>query len=203
MGSNHEMKRFSNLALACLLLTPLSANAFDMVGLISYNMGQLSNPPSNYVDRGNALGYGFLGRLDFGPGQIESGFLYSAVSITTSKSFGEIKSKGSYWMLPLMYRFHFLPPFFSFAAGFDYAVEGYSNIEIASASLNGNGGSSGYRSHFGYQLSLEAAQDLGENLSAVLDLRYRGGLGEAIAFDGQNTKYNFVMISIGLQKHLD
>lgn len=198
MKNTHLFK----LVLALSMNVATSAQAFDMTGMISYNIGQLSQKPTTYVEKSNSIGYAFFGRLDLGPGQLESGFHYVPVSITTQKSFGEVKTSGSYWILPLMYRFTFLPPFFSFALGVDYAVEGNTKIDVG-GTLNGSGGSSGYRSHFGYQGSLAAAQDLGENLSAVLDFRYRGGLGEAIAFDGVNTKYNFFTIALGLQKHLD
>jgi hypothetical protein len=197
------MKSLRLLGLStALFLSISSAQAFDMVGMVSYNIGQLSNQPSNFVEKGNSLGYDFFGRLDLGPGQIESGFLYSPVSITTKVAAANVKTAGSYWILPLLYRVQILPPFFSLAAGFDYAVEGNTNIEISGGTIP-SGSNSGYRSHFGYEISAEAAQDLGENLSAVLDVRYRGGFAPAIAFSGQDTKYNFVMIALGLQKHLE
>ncbi len=190
-----------SLISAILLVNPISASAFEMLGLISYNMGQVNPRPSSFKSLSDGIGYTFLGRVDLGPGQIESGFQFTPTSIVTTQTFGEITTTGSYWILPLMYRYTFIPPFFSFAVGIDYAVVGTNNFSIGGAQVNGI--TTGYKSHFGAQASLEANQDLGENLSAVLDVRYRGGLANAITFSNEGSRYNFWVIALGIQKHLE
>ena len=100
-----------------------------------------------------------------------------------------------------MYRYIFFPPFFSIAVGPDYAVVGTNSLSVSGTQVNGL--TSGYRSHFGGQVSLDINQDLGENMSAVLDFRYRGGLANAISFGGVGSKYNFFIIGLGIQKHLE
>lgn len=191
------------LALLALftLLNPISSGAFEMLGLISYNLGQVTPKPSTYSGLSNGIGYTFLGRAEIGPGLLESGFQFTPTSITTQQTFGEVKAIGSYWILPLMYRYIFLPPFFSIAVGTDFAVVGTNNLSVGGTKVNGL--TSGYRSHFGAQISLEANQDLGENLSGVLDIRYRGGLADAITFGNEGSKYNFWIIALGIQKHLE
>ncbi len=184
-----------------LLLNPLTSSAFEMLGLISYNLAQVNPKPSAYTDSSNGIGYTFLGQVEVGPGLIESGFQFIPTSITTRQTFGEVKTTGSYWVLPLMYRYIFLPPFFSVAVGADYAVVGTNNLSVSGTQVNGL--TSGYRSHFGAQMSVAVSQDLGENLSAVLDLRYRGGLANAITFGNEGSKYSFWIIGLGIQKHLD
>ena len=102
-----------------------------------------------------------------------------------------------------MYRYVVFPPFLSIAAGLDYALVGNNEVLIGGSALTTNP-TSGYKSHFGYEISAEASQDLGENLSAVLDVRYRGGLGNAIYYTDQEvSKYSFWIIALGIQKHLD
>ena len=172
-----------------------------MVGLINYNISEVNPKPSSFLKSSNGIGYTFLGRVDFGPGLIEGGFQFTPASITTQQSFGVVTTTGTYWILPLMYRYVFLPPFFSVAAGMDYAVVGTNNLSVNGASMTGL--TSGYQSHFGAQVSLEANQDLGENISGVLDVRYRAGLANAISFNNQGSHYNFWIIALGIQKHLE
>lgn len=192
--------KFVLLAFFCLF-NPAPSSAFEMLGMISYNMGSLSANPTNYKSLSNGIGYTFLGRLDLGPGQLESGFQFTPTSINTQQSFGEVKAIGSYWILPLMYRYTFFPPFFSLGLGVDYAVVGTNNLSVSGSQVTGL--TSGYLSHFGVQVSAQANQDLGENLSAVLDLRYRAGLADAITFSNVGAKYNFFIIALGIQKHLE
>lgn len=180
-----------------------SAFAYEMQGLISYNVSQIESKPSNFSSSGDGIGYSFLGRFDLGPGQLESGFLFTPTSITTTQSTHEVKFTGTYWIFPLMYRIHFFPPFFSFAFGGDYAVVGTTNLIYDGNTLAINNINSGYLSHFGAQASLQATQDLGEDLSLVLDLRYRKGLGTSINLSGAEPKYSFFMVGLGIQKHLE
>jgi hypothetical protein len=189
------------LFLSFTALSPMQASAFEMLGLISYNFGQVNPQPSTYKSLSNGIGYTFLGRMDLGPGQLESGFQFTPTSLNYQETIGEVKATGSYWILPLLYRFTFLPPFFSIGVGVDYAVVGTNNLTVAGTSVSGQ--SSGYQSHFGAQVSFEANQDLGENLSAVLDVRYRAGLANAITISSEGAKYNFWIIALGIQKHLD
>ena len=189
------------LALVFSTLSASTAQAYDMLGMFSYNFSNINPTPSLYTGTKNEIGYTFLGRIDLGPGQLESGFQFIPTSITTQQSFGELKTTGSYWILPLMYRYTFLPPFFSVAAGVDFAVVGSTNLSVSGSQVSGL--TSGYQSHFGVQASLEANQDLGENLSLVLDLRYRQGLANAISFNNVGSHYNFFIIGLGIQKHLE
>ena len=186
---------------AFVFLFSFSASAFEMVGLMGYDLNLMANKPSNTVKTGGGIGYGFIARLDLGPGKIESGFLYTPLSITTSVASNEAKTSGSYWIMPVLYRFEIIPPFISLAAGLDYAIQGSTNIAVNG--LLANPASSGYQNHFGGEVSLEAAQDIGENLSAILDVRYRQAFGDAITFSGQATKYNFMMFALGFQKRLE
>lgn len=181
------------------------SHAFEMTGLVNYDISQITPKPSNYISSNQGIGYSFFGRLDLGPGQIESGFLYTPVGVTTQVANQNITISGSYWILPVLYRFVFLPPFLSLAAGFDYALVGNSAI-VSSDLLNP---SSGYKSHFGYEVGIEAVQDVGENLGAVLDVRYRAGIGNAISLPSESSpvqnsvKYDFLIIGLGIQKRLD
>lgn len=183
-----------------LLIAP-GAQAFEMLGMFSYNLGQFTPKPTNFNSSSNGIGYTFLGRLDLGPGQLESGFQFIPTSISTQETFGELKATGSYWILPLMYRYTFFPPFLSAALGVDYAVVGTNNLSVSGTQVNGL--TSGFRSHFGAQASLEANQDLGEDISLVLDVRYRAGLATAISYGSVQSKYNFWVIGLGIQKHLE
>ena len=187
-----------------MLSTNADARGFDMQGFISYDIPNFSPRPSNYVSSKGGVGYSFFGRMELGPGMIETGFLYAPFSLTTLNN-QEFKFSGSYWTFPLLYRYEFWEPYLSLAAGFDYAVEGGTQINVNGASAGASNLS--YQSHFGAVLSFQAKQDLGEDLSVVLDLRYRMGLGSAI--DAPNgvtstaTKLNFTSIGIGISKHLE
>lgn len=201
---NKHMKRRISFVLALMLtiliqIPPSTAQAFEMQGMISYNLSRIDPKPTNFLDSSNGIGYTFLGRLDLGPGQIESGFQFIPTSISITETARELKFTGSYWILPVMYRLHFLPPFFSFAIGGDYAAVGTSNVTTQGVTS----ASTAYRSHFGAQASVQATQDLGENISAVLDCRYRKGLASAVTINNVSSNYDFWSISLGIQKHLD
>lgn len=182
---------------------PTLASAYEMQGLISYNVSQIESKPNDFSSSGDGIGYSFLGRFDLGPGQVESGFLFTPTSISTTQTTHEVKFTGTYWVFPLMYRIHFFPPFFSFAFGGDYAVVGTTNLIYDGTPLAINNINSGYLSHFGAQASLQATQDLGEDLSIVLDMRYRKGLGTSINLSGAEPKYSFFIVALGIQKHLE
>lgn len=183
------------------LLVSIPSHAFEMLGMLSYNIGSLSAKPPNYRSLTDGIGYTFLGRLDLGPGQLESGFQFTPTSIATLQGATEVTANGSFWILPLMYRYSFFPPFFSLGLGFDYAVVGTNNLSISGSQAIGV--TSGYQSHFGAQVSAMASQDLGEDISLVLDLRYRAGLADAITYSNVGSKYNFFIIALGIQKHLE
>jgi hypothetical protein len=189
--------------LALLFAIAPRAQAFEVYGLVSYDASQYSGKPSNYSDSGGGAGYGFFGKLDFGPGQIESGFLYTVTSISTQEPFGLAINSGSFWQIPILYRVYVLPPFVSVAFGPDYAIVGYNRVTVAGAEVSSDASSSGYKSNFGLEADVQGLQDLGENLSAILDIRYRYGLGNAISVDGAGVRYQAFIISIGLQKRLE
>lgn len=176
-------------------------DAIELAGLLGYHLSMFSEKPSNYESASGGVGYAFLGRVDLGPGMLESGFLAAPNSITTRQTFGNVKASGFYWIIPLMYRINILPPFFSLAVGGDYAVESSTSFSVSGAQLSST--TNGYQNHFGAQVSLEAVQDVGENLSILFDARYRQGLGTAITINSQAIKYNFLMLGIGLQKRLE
>jgi len=179
-----------------------TAHAIEMAGFVGYTGSIYPSKPIEYVRTSGGVGYGFLTRLDLGPGQIESGFLYTPTSITYTVGASAVKTNGSYWILPLQYRIPLYAPFFSLSVGPDFALKGNTSYTIEGASVSPS--ASGYKSHFGLQASVQAAQDLGENLSAILDLRYRQGLNTAITLiNDQSTRLNFFMISLGIQKRLD
>jgi len=192
--------RFAGLL--CLLFSSSQAHSIEMAGFAGYTGSIYPTKPAEYVRSTGGVGYGFLTRMDLGPGQIESGFLYAPTSITYTVGASEVKANGSYWILPLQYRIPLYAPFFSFSFGPDFALKGSTSYSIEGAVVNPS--ASGYKSHFGLQSSLQAAQDLGENLSAILDLRYRQGLNTAITvINSQTTRIHFFMISLGIQKRLD
>lgn len=193
-------------ALFCFsLLFSTPAFSFEMLGLVGYGGSIFSSPPSNYQSSGGGVAYSFLGRIDLGPGQLESGFLYTQTSITNRQLFGSVKTLGSYWIIPLLYRLPVIPPFFSLAIGPDFAILGSNATSIDGSALSGS--NDGFKSHFGAEISAEAVQDLGENLSAVMDLRYRHGFGDAISVKNASTSqglgYRAYVIAIGLQKRLE
>ncbi len=200
---NELMKKIISLGVALFLtislVNPVRSNAIEMQGMISYNLGKIDPTPTHYTGSSNAIGYTFLGKFDLGPGQVETGFQFVPTSITTQETIGEVKHTGSFWILPLLYRFNFLPPFFSLAAGLDYAVVGTSNIVAKGVTTS----SDEYRSHFGAQASFQVTQDLGENLSAVLDFRYRNSLANAATINNDGSKYQLWVIGLGIQKHLE
>src|ERR1035437_6904573 len=109
------MRAARSLKLAIILvisfLNPISSEAYEMLGMISYNLAQVTPKPLAYTSSSNGVGYTFLGRMDLGPGLLESGFQFILTSIRTQQTFGELKATGSYWILPLMYRYLFFPPF--------------------------------------------------------------------------------------------
>ena len=195
-----KIKYLALLALA-FVCAP-KANAFEVYGLVSYDGSVYSGKPSNVTDTGGGVGYGFFGRLDLGPGQIESGFLYTVTSVTTQEVFGSAKTSGSFWEIPILYRIYVLPPFVSVALGPDYAILGYNRVTVDGGNV-ADGFSSGYKSHFGFEADVQALQDLGENLSGVLDFRYRYGLADALHIDGVGMRYQAFTISLGLQKRLE
>jgi hypothetical protein len=199
------IRRFAKCILTltggCLMLAS-TAQAVEMAGFVGYTGSIYPTKPAEYVRTTGGIGYGFLTRMDFGPGQIESGFLYTPTSMTYTVGASEVKANGSYWILPLQYRIPLYAPFLSFSFGPDFALKGSTSYSIEGASVNPS--ASGYKSHFGIQSSLQASQDLGENLSAILDVRYRQGLNTAITvINGQTTRLNLFMISLGIQKRLD
>lgn len=198
---------FVRVLILFFLLTPLARRAFsfEMFGVLGYG-GSLFNPkPTNYASSGGAVTYGFMGRVDLSYGQLESGFLYTQASITNHQLFGDVKTLGSYWIIPVLYRVPAFSPYLSFAVGPDFAVLGTNTISVDGNLVNAS--SSGFKSHFGIEASAEAVQDLGENLSALVDLRYRQGLGDAINIQNgasaSGIKYQAYFILLGLQKRLE
>ncbi|MBU6154337.1 MAG: hypothetical protein KGP28_08565 [Bdellovibrionales bacterium] len=190
------------LLLLVAILRVSDAKAVEMAGFAGYTGSVYPTKPAEYVRSTGGVGYGFLARVDFGPGQIESGFLYTPTSMTYTVGASEVKANGSYWILPLHYRIPIYSPFLSLSLGPDFALKGGTSYTIEGASVSPS--ASGYKSHFGVQSGLQASQDLGENLSAILDLRYRHGLNSAISvINSQSTRLNFFMISLGIQKRLD
>lgn len=179
---------------------PVHAEEFELTGLVGYDLNLMTHKPSNAIETKGGVAYAFSARTELGIGKIESGFIYTPTSITTDNAYlGHEKSSGAYWFLPLLYRFDLFPPFLTFAIGPDYGVVSSNVLSVN----NGIYSSSDYKNHFGAEVSLEVAQDLGENLSAVLDVRYRAGLGDAIVFNNQGTKLNFLLFALGLQKRLE
>ncbi len=192
------MKSFT--LLLSLLLLSASAQAVELTGLVGYDLNLMSNKPSNATNTKGGVVYGFSARIDAGPGKLEAGFIYTPLSITVATPFiGDEKSSGSYWLLPVLYRFEFLPPFFSFGIGPDYAFVGSNTL----STTQGNFSTSAFSNNLGAEASLQGAQDVGENLSIVLDIRYRMGLQDSISFNGVPSKFNFLMFAFGLQKRLE
>jgi hypothetical protein len=180
----------------------VSASAFEMQGLIGYDAPMYTQKPIGYQSSGGGVSYSFYGRFDLGPGAIESGFIYVPTSLTWNLSgVGNVTANGSYWLIPILYRVPILPPFMNLAIGPDFAYMGNTTFSVQGTSLPSSG--SGFKSHFGAEASLQALQDLGENLSAVLDLRYRQAIGYSLAIGNEEAHFNFFMISLGIQKRLE
>ena len=194
------MKLILILLSSVLISATTHAIPLELTGLVGYDVNLMSNKPSNTTDTHGGVTYGFSARTDFFAGKIETGFLYTPLSITTTNPFlGDEKSSGAYWIVPLLYRFDVFPPFLTLAFGPDYAVVGNNTLSLNA----GNYTTSAYNSHFGGEVSAQGVQDLGENLSAVLDIRYRAGFSDAITINNQGTKFNFLLIAFGLQKRLE
>lgn len=206
---NNKSKILSVLFLLALSFAPQYSNAraFEMLGSINYSLPSFSPKPSTYTSSGGGIGYGFFGRMELGPGMIESGFVYIPFSMTTHETVIDTKFSGSFWTIPLLYRYWFWEPYLSIAAGVDYAIEGGTELSTSTGPIANGIGS--FQSHFGAVASLEAKQDVGENLSVVLDVRYRMGLKNAMEYQSTSTgtttnvKASFTTISIGIMKHLE
>jgi hypothetical protein len=100
---------------------------------------------------------------------------------------GLIYSNTPYWTIPLLYRVMILPPFVTLAFGPDYAISGTSS----------------YKSNLGLEAGAQAIQELGNDFGAVLDLRYRLGLGDAISTNNTSVHYSGYLISLGIQKRFE
>lgn len=175
----------------------------ELMGMVGYSITDVQTPPSIYLGKDNAVSLGFLAQLELGPGKLETGFLYSKAAITVNEPFGRTNISGTYWMVPVLYRYSFLDPFFSLGAGFDYAVVGTRGLTVNGAEVSNISVGSGFRGHWGLQFSFQAEQDLGEDVSVFLDVRRRQGLAEAIAVGTESTRVHFWMLSLGIQKRLD
>ena len=195
------MKIFTFVCFGFFLFNPTLSFAHEMMGMVTYNVNHLQPLSPIATQPSNAIGYTFLGRIDLGPGQVETGFQFAPISIFTHDQNTDVTYQGSYWMLPVLYRYTFLPPFFSLAVGADYAVVGTNSASVTS--LVASTRSPGFQSHFGVQASLQAAQDVGEDLSVVLDIRYRTSLKNMISFNGSGARYQAWMVGLGIQKHLE
>lgn len=99
-------------------------------------------------------------------------------------------------MIPMLYRYEFWAPYVSIAAGFDYAIQAGTTLSRTQGLTTANGDQ--YRSHWGWVTSLQVKQDIGEDLSVLLDLRYRKGLASAI----QSSTVSFTSIGLGIVKNL-
>ena len=182
------------------------ARDFEMMGIVHSVLSQHNPKPPSFQDQGGGLGYAFFGRLEVGPGMIETGFSYLPTSMTVRQVNQSIEISGSYWTLPLLYRVELWAPYVSFAAGMDYGIVGGTQV-----SVNGplQGATVNYVSHFGAVASLQIKQDVGENLSLMLDVRYRVGMRDALSVpdpsQGISTASTLRMtsIGIGLVKHLE
>jgi hypothetical protein len=197
--ANH-FKMILKLLLSLVLFSPFIAEArtFEMMGMVHYANPSFRPNPTGFVQDGGGIGYAFFGRLELGPGLLESGFLYAPVSYTyaTAITIGRNdKVSSSYWTLPLLYRYEFFAPYLSIATGLDYAIEGGTLSSLAGQLT----GTNAYQSHFGWVTSFQAKQDVGENLSIVFDLRYRQGLSPGVL----NSRISFMTFGLGLIKHLE
>ena len=190
------------LPLALALVFTINAHAFEVAGLVGYAGSHYSNKPTQYLESTGGVGYEFIARTDLGPGMIESGFVYSPTSVSYTLGSSEVTADGSFWIIPLLYHFSIYPPFLSMSLGPDFALKGNTHYTIQGPSISPS--DSGFQSHFGAQASLQTTQDLGENISAIIDIRYRLGLSHAISIlSTETTKFNFFMVSLGIQKRFD
>lgn len=176
--------------------------AIELAGFTGSHIQNLSPRDPSFVGSGGGIGYGFTARIEAGIGSIESGFLFSPVSTTFTVGTNEVRAGGSYWILPMLYRIPLVTPFITLGIGPDFAVRGGTSYTIQGTSL-ASAPASGFRSHFGVQASVQAIQDVGENLAAVLDLRYRQGIGPAISVQSTPSTLGTLMISLGIQKRLE
>ncbi len=190
------------LTVAALLLQHGSSRALELTGFTGYHIPYFSPKDQTCLGTPGGVGYGFSARVEAGSGSIESGFLFSPVVMNLSVGTNEVRTGGSYWILPVLYRVPLLSPFLSLGIGPDFAVRGGTTYTIQGTALSSSP-ASGFRSHFGGQISLQAVQDIGENLSAVVDLRYRRGLGPSISVQSTTSTLSTLMISLGIQKRLE
>ncbi len=176
------------------------AHAVEMVGFAGYASSLYASKPTGVSNTSGGIGYGFLTRFDLGAGMIEGGFLYTPTSMTWSVGGNDVKASGSYWILPIQYHLPIYLPYLSISIGPDFAIMGNTSYSYPGSTLPS---AEKFKSHFGAQVSVQASQDLGENLSAVIDLRYREGIGSAFTINNQSTRLNFFMTSFGIQKRLE
>jgi hypothetical protein len=178
------------------------SRALEVTGFTGWHSQSASPKDPSFSGSGGGIGYGFSTRVDAGFGGWESGFLFSPVSLNFNVGTSEVRAGGSYWILPIIYRIPLIAPFITFGLGPDFAVRSGTSYTIQGTSL-ASAPASGFRSHFGAQASVQAVQEVGENLAAVLDLRYRQGIGPAISIQSTPSTLATFMISLGVQKRLD
>jgi hypothetical protein len=117
---------------------------------------------------GEGFHFGILARQDSQIATLEGGVL------RTSASRNSVREE-KVWILPALVSIPVRAPFVSLALGPDYAITPSS--------------------HFGLESAMELNQDLGNNFSAIVDIRYREGLG--------GNGLRFFLGSFGLQKRLE
>jgi hypothetical protein len=199
-GAKYEMKS-KGLVLGFLFaLSCASSHAVEMVGFAGYASSLYASKPTAVSKTAGGIGYGFLTRFDLGAGMIEGGFLYAPTSLTWSVGGNDVTASGSYWILPIQYHLPIYLPYLSISIGPDFAIMGNTSYSYPGSTLPS---AEKFKSHFGAEVSVQASQDLGENLSAVIDLRYREGIGSAFTINNQSTRLNFFMTSFGIQKRLE
>jgi hypothetical protein len=164
-----------------------SAHAIEITGLTGYHLSSPSPKDPSHLSTKGGVGYGFFTR---------------PVSTTFSVGTNEVRAGGSYWILPVIFRIPLFSPFLSIGFGPDFGVRGGTSFTIQGTSL-ASAPASGFRSHFGAQVSLQATQELGDHLGAVLDLRFRQGIGPAISVQSTTSTLSTTQISLGIQKRLD
>jgi hypothetical protein len=179
-----------------------SAHAIEITGLTGYHLSSPSPKDPSHLSTKGGVGYGFFTRFELAYGALESGLLFTPVSTTFSVGTNEVRAGGSYWILPVIFRIPLFSPFLSIGFGPDFGVRGGTSFTIQGTSL-ASAPASGFRSHFGAQVSLQATQELGDHLGAVLDLRFRQGIGPAISVQSTTSTLSTTQISLGIQKRLD